>query len=325
MDNIIEVKNIIKKYGKMTAVKGVSFEVGSGEIFGFLGPNGAGKSTTIRMLSTLTPPTEGKASVNGFDVINNRNEVRKSIGLVFQDPSLDDRLTAYENLRFHAELYGVSREDFSKRIKEVMELVELSDRKDDIVKSFSGGMKRRLEIARGLLHYPKVLFLDEPTIGLDPQTRSHIWSYLIKLQKNFGMTIFMTTHYMNEAEYCDRIAIIDDGLIVALDTPEKLKAMVGGDVVTIKSRDVEILKKDVLSFNPASIEDVPGGIQVEIKDGETFLPQLFGKSSAKIDSVELREPTIDDVFLKLTGKQIREEAASTADRMRQQFRVRRHS
>lgn len=321
--NTIEVNNLSKEYGKVLAVKGVSFNVREGEIFGFLGPNGAGKSTTIRMLATLTSPTGGSAKVNNFDVIDSKNEVRKSIGLVFQDPSLDDRLTAYENLRFHAELYDVSASEFKSRVKEVLSLVELVDRKNDIVKTFSGGMKRRLEIARGLLHYPKVLFLDEPTIGLDPQTRSHIWQYLLKLQKNFGMTIFMTTHYMNEAEYCDRIAIIDDGKIVALDTPEKLKAMVGGDVVTIKSKDIALLKNDIKSFKPSSIEDVSGGIQVEIADGETFLPKLFAKSKAKIDSVELREPSIDDVFLKLTGKQIREESASASDVMRQQMRIRR--
>jgi ABC-2 type transport system ATP-binding protein len=322
--NIIEAKNLTKKFDQLIAVKGVSFDVKEEEIFGFLGPNGAGKSTTIGMLSTLIEPTSGSALVNGFEVVKNRDNVRQSIGLVFQDPSLDDRLTAMENLRFHAELYGVSREDFLKRIREVLDLVELWDRRDGIVKNFSGGMKRRLEIARGLLHYPKVLFLDEPTIGLDTQTRAHIWQFLLKLKENFGMTIFMTTHYLNEAEYCDRIAIIDNGSIVALDTPEKLKTMVGGDVVTIKSKDIPVLKKDLESFTVTTVEDISGGIRVEVKDGKTFLPKLFAKSRAKIDSVELREPTIDDVFLKITGKQIREESASTADIMRQNFRARRH-
>ncbi len=321
--NSIEVKELKKEYNGIPAVKGISFEVKQGEIFGFLGPNGAGKSTTIRMLSTLIPPSGGSALVNEFDIISNKDDVRKSIGLVFQDPSLDDRLSAYENLRFHAELYGVGRDDFIERVEEVMTLVELWDRRNDIVRDYSGGMKRRLEIARGLLHYPKVLFLDEPTIGLDPQTRSHIWSYLIKLQKNFGMTIFMTTHYMNEAEYCDRIAIIDGGLIVALDTPENLKSKVGGDVITIKTKEIDKLKNEVAVFSPTSIKDVEGGVQVEIKDGKTFLPKFFAKNQSQIDSVELRQPTIDDVFLKLTGKQIREEGASTADIMRRQFRARR--
>ncbi len=321
--NVIEVNNLTKKFDKLEAVRGVSFDVKEGEIFGFLGPNGAGKSTTIGILSTLVKPTSGSAVVNGFEVIKDKDDVRKSIGLVFQDPSLDDRLTAMENLRFHAELYGVSRSDFLKRIREVFELVELWDRRDGIVKNFSGGMKRRLEIARGLLHYPKVLFLDEPTIGLDPQTRAHIWQFLLKLQKNFGMTIFMTTHYLNEAEYCDRIAIIDNGSIVALDTPGNLKSMVGGDIITIKSKDVSILKKDVEIFKATEIEDMQGGIRVEIQDGKTFLPKLFSKSKAKIDSVELREPTIDDVFLKITGKQIREESASASDVMRQHFMSRR--
>ena len=322
--NIIEVKDLTKKFDQLTAVKGISFDVKKGEIFGFLGPNGAGKSTTIGMLSTLVEPTSGSAFVNGFEVVKNRDDVRQSIGLVFQDPSLDDRLTAMENLRFHSELYGVSKDEFLKRIREVLDLVELWDRRDGIVKSFSGGMKRRLEIARGLLHYPKVLFLDEPTIGLDTQTRAHIWKFLLKLKENFGMTIFMTTHYLNEAEYCDRIAIIDNGSIVALDTPEKLKSMVGGDIITIKSKDVSVLKNDLKSFETTSVEDIPGGVKVEIKSGETFLPKLFAKSKAKIDSVELREPTIDDVFMKITGKQIREESASASDIMRQSFRARRH-
>lgn len=320
MENIIEVEKISKEYDKTVAVNGISFNVKKGEVFGFLGPNGAGKSTTIRMLATLVGPTSGTAKVNDFDIIENKNDVRKSIGLVFQDPSLDDRLTAMENLRFHAELYGVDPKDFHRRVEEVLRLVELWDRKDGIVKSFSGGMKRRLEIARGFLHYPKILFLDEPTIGLDPQTRSHIWEYLLQLQKNFGMTIFMTTHYMNEAEYCNRIAIIDGGNIVALDTPENLKSSIGGDVVTLKSKDIQLLKDDIADMGADEIKDIIGGIQVEIKDGETFLPKLFAKSRAKIDSVELREPTIDDVFLKITGKQIREEEASSVDRMRQHFK-----
>ncbi len=320
--NSIEVKELKKEYDGVPAVKGISFDVKQGEIFGFLGPNGAGKSTTIKMLSTLISPSSGSALVNEFDIILNKDDVRKSIGLVFQDPSLDDRLSAYENLRFHAELYGVERDDFIERVEEVMTLVELWDRRNDIVRGYSGGMKRRLEIARGLLHYPKVLFLDEPTIGLDPQTRSHIWSYLIKLQKNFGMTIFMTTHYMNEAEYCDRIAIIDGGLIVALDTPENLKSKVGGDVVTIKTKEINKIKEEVSVFSPNSVKDVDGGIQIEIKDGKTFLPKLFAQNKFLIDSVELRQPTIDDVFLKITGKQIREEGASAADIMRRQFKAR---
>jgi len=227
--NVIEVRGLRKVYKDKVAVNGISFDVAEGEIFGFLGPNGAGKSTSINMLAIILPPTGGDATVNGFSIIRDRDSVRKSIGLVFQDPSLDDRLTASENLRFHAKLYGVSKDLFVGRMREVLDLVDLWDRKDDLVRTFSGGMRRRLEIARGLLHYPRILFLDEPTIGLDPQTRAHLWEYVLRLKREKKMTIFMTTHYMDEAESCDRIAIIDHGDIVSLDTPEALKKGVHDD------------------------------------------------------------------------------------------------
>jgi len=243
--NVIKVKNLVKKFDGITAVDGISFDVQKGEIFGFLGPNGAGKSTTISILATLLEPTSGEARINNFNVLTDRNNVRKSIGLVFQDPSLDDRLTAEENLRFHARLYEVSVDDYKERVEDVLELVELKDRRNDLVRTFSGGMKRRLEIARGLIHYPAVLFLDEPTIGLDPQTRSHLWEYILKLKKEKEMTIFMTTHYMNEAEYCDRIAVIDRGKIVALDTPADLKKKIGGDIIRMKSAEKEKLGKEL--------------------------------------------------------------------------------
>ena len=223
MDTIIKVENLTRKFGKLTAVDSISFEVGKGEVFGFLGPNGAGKTTTISMLCTLLRPTAGTATVGGFDTVKSPNEVRKTIGIIFQDPSLDDRLTAEDNLRFHGYLYHVSPKDINERIPEVLELVELNDRKKEFVRKFSGGMKRRLEIARGLLHHPQLLFLDEPTLGLDPQTRAHIWEYILKMRKDAGLSIFMTTHYMQEAEVCDRIAIIDHGKIVDLDTPARLK------------------------------------------------------------------------------------------------------
>lgn len=224
--SIIEVKKLRKQFKDLVAVDDISFTVEPGEIFGFLGPNGAGKSTSINILSTILAPTSGDAIVNGFSILTERDNVRRSIGLVFQDPSLDDRLTAEENLRFHAELYGVSKADYKVRLEEVLNLVDLSDRRNEVIRTFSGGMRRRLEIARGLIHYPAVLFLDEPTIGLDPQTRAHLWEYILKLKKEKGMTIFLTTHYMNEAEYCDRIAIIDRGTIIALDTPSALKKQV---------------------------------------------------------------------------------------------------
>lgn len=310
---IIEVKNLSKKFKGLTAVNDISFSVKKGEIFGFLGPNGAGKSTTIGMLATLIKPTGGSASIAGFDVDSNRDDVRRSIGIVFQDPSLDERLTAEENLRFHSKLYGVSKKDYKIRMKEVLEMVDLSDRKDDIVKIFSGGMKRRLEIARGFIHYPQVLFLDEPTIGLDPQTRAHLWNYVLKLKKERGMTIFMTTHYMEEAEYCDRISIIDHGKIVALDTPANLKSGIGGDIITMESGNLNGLKTE-LEKRYGIIAKVNGkNIQVEVKDGEIFLPKLFNELDSKISSIHLRKPTLDDVFIRLTGRAIREDGASKRD------------
>jgi len=324
--NIIEVKKLTKNYsakgGGRLAVNGISFEVHKGEIFGFLGPNGAGKSTTIGMLATIVAPSSGSASVNGFDIIQDKNEVRKSIGLVFQDPSLDDRLTADENLCFHVQLYGVPKKEYNRRIEEVLKLVDLWDRKDDIVKTFSGGMKRRLEIARGLTHYPAVLFLDEPTLGLDPQTRAHIWQYVLKLKNEKQMTIFMTTHYMNEAEYCDRIGIIDNGKIVALDTPANLKKMLGGDIIYMETADKENLKKELSSLYSKEARDQENGLRIEVPDGEKFLPRLFNDLKTKIDSIELRKPTLEDVFLHLTGRKIREEEASNKDFMRQRFGMR---
>jgi len=236
-EHIIEVRNLVRRFGKLAAVDDITFSVNRGEIFGFLGPNGAGKTTTINMLCTLLRLTEGEAYLNNFNVAKEPNSVRQSIGLVFQDPSLDERLTAKENLEFHARIYDLSREEARGRIAEVLQMVELYDRRNDLVRTFSGGMKRRLEIARGLLHHPKVLFLDEPTLGLDPQTRSHIWEYVRSLRTREKITMFLTTHYMDEAENCDRMAIIDHGKIIALDTPENLKKQVGGDVISIKTVD----------------------------------------------------------------------------------------
>lgn len=290
-----------------------------------MGPNGAGKSTTINMLCTLLEPTSGNARINGFSVTDDRDEVRRSIGLVFQDPSLDDQLTAEENLRFHARLYGVSREGYKKRVDEVLELVELKDRRNDIVKTFSGGMKRRLEIARGLIHYPAVLFLDEPTLGLDPQTRAHLWEYILKLKREKEMTIFMTTHYMNEAEYCDRIAVIDRGKIVALDAPAALKKKIGGDIIRMRSAEREKLKKELKEkYNLDVKEGEDSAVQIEVADAETFMPRLFNELESKIESIEMHQPTLDDVFLNLTGRRIREERASERDAMRQSMRIRGH-
>lgn len=228
MSSIIEVKNLTKKFGvkenALIAVNDISFDVKQGEIFAFLGPNGAGKTTTIKMLTTLLEPTEGEVKINGFSLKDSRDDVRRSFGIVFQDPSLDDDLTAYENMEFHGVLYGEPNTSRSKRIEELLKLVDLWDRKTDYVKNFSGGMKRRLEIARSLIHTPKIIFLDEPTVGLDPQTRNHIWSYVINLSKKEGVTVFLTTHYMEEAEkMADRVVIIDHGKVIGSGTPEELK------------------------------------------------------------------------------------------------------
>jgi len=322
--NIIRVENLTKRFNDFTAVDNISFQVNKGEIFGFLGPNGAGKSTTINILSTLLPQTSGEAFIGDFNVSSQRNKVRKSIGLVFQDPSLDDRLTVKENLRFHAKLYGVPNSEYEKRETEVLQLVDLWNKKNKIVKTSSGGMKRRLEIARGLIHYPTVLFLDEPTIGLDPQTRAHLWDYILKLKEEKQMTIFMTTHYMNEAEYCDRIAIIDHGKIVALDTPANLKKQVGGDIVLITSQEKNNLKSEIERRYNLEVKEKEDILQIEIADGEKFLPRLFNELDSKIDSIELRKPTLDDVFLKMTGREIREETISEKDQMRGRMKMRRH-
>lgn len=321
--NIIDVKNLTKIFnGKTKAVDHVSFKVRKGEIFGFLGPNGAGKTTTINMLATLITPTDGTATINNFDIIHQKDKVRKSIGLIFQDPSLDDRLTAEENLRFHARLYKVNKKDYKKRLEQVLKLVDLWKKKNNLVKTFSGGMKRRLEIARGLIHYPQVLFLDEPTLGLDPQSRVNIWDYILKIKKEHQTTIFMSTHYMEEAEYCDRIAIIDYGKIVALDTPSNLKKMIGGDIMRIKSREKNKLKKELEIKYKLKVKEINNILQTEVFDGEKFLPRLLQAIKIKIKSVELRKPTLDDVFLSLTGRKIREEEASTTDRMRERMHMR---
>lgn len=319
--DIVLVTDLVKKYKEIEAVKGVSFDVRKGEIFGFLGPNGAGKSTTIKMLATLVQPTSGRAVLNGFDVSKDPDRVRRSIGLVFQDPSLDNHLTAEENLTFHAMLYDVGGAVLAGRMKEVLSMVELEDRRKAIVGTFSGGMKRRLEIARGLLHHPAVLFLDEPTVGLDPQTRNRIWQYIRNLRDREGITIFMTTHYMDEAENCDRIAIIDYGKIVALDTPAQLKRMVGGDVLTVRTADDAALAREIeLAYN-TQVTATKDGLQFEVELGAEFIPEFAGRFRGKIMAISLHQPTLDDVFLKLTGRAIREEAAGAIDQMRVNARM----
>ena len=315
MEHAISVRDLIRRFGDFEAVRGVSFDVDAGETFGFLGPNGAGKSTTISMLCTLLTPTTGRAEVAGFDVARQRAEVRKRIGLVFQDTTLDDYLTAAENLRFHAELYGVPRQQAAERLHDVLDMVGLWDRRDGLVRTFSGGMKRRLEIARGLLHSPRVLFLDEPTVGLDPQTRSHIWSYIEDLRRREDITIFLTTHYMDEAEHCDRIAIIDEGRIVVVDTPEALKASVGRDRVQLQTADpaaaIEALRR---RFDlEATMSE--GAVTVYVSSGEQFVPRLFAELDVAISAVSIARPTLDDVFMNYTGRTIRDAEATSSERM----------
>src|SRR5215831_2491839 len=273
IEDVIRVEKLVKKFGPITAVDGIQLDVQSGQIFGFLGPNGAGKSTTIKILATLLKPTSGSAAVAGYDVLTKATEVRKSIGLVFQDQSLDDRLTAEENLWFHAMLYDLPSTVFAQRTEEVLRLVDLLDRRGSLVRTFSGGMKRRLEIARGLLHHPKVLFLDEPTLGLDPQTRNAIWKHVKALREAKGSTVFMTTHYMEEAEHCDKIAIIDHGKIQAVDSPLKLKRMVGGDTIIVSGDDglAEALKR---AYN-VEVQKVGNEIHFQMASGAEFVPKLI--------------------------------------------------
>jgi ABC-2 type transport system ATP-binding protein len=317
---VIEARNLQKRFGDIEAVRGIDLQVRRGEIFGFLGPNGAGKSTTINILCTLLKPTSGTAHVAGFDVSSHPNEVRRRLGLVFQDPSLDIQLTGRENLEFHAFLYRVPKAERVKRITDVLEMVQLTDRAESLVMTYSGGMKRRLEIARGMLHTPEVLFLDEPTIGLDTQTRRHIWGYLNELPAR-GVTIFMTTHYMEEAEFCDRIAIIDHGKIQAIGTPEELKGMVGGDVVTVTTANDEAAAPLIGAMaGSAPIADA-GTLRVEVADAAAFVPKLVRELPIEVTSVAFRRPSLDDVFLKLTGRAIRAEESSEKDMTRMMGRA----
>ena len=324
MENIIEVSGLRKEFQEITAVKNIDFNVKKGELFGFLGPNGAGKSTTIQMLCTLLKPTNGKAIVNGYNTTINPGKVRKSIGLVFQESTLDENLTAYENLKYHANFYGVKKEKAEKRINEVLNMVQLIERKNSIVEDFSGGMKRRLEIARGLLHYPQVLFLDEPTIGLDPQTRNKIWDFIENLKETENITIFLTTHYMDEAEYCDRIAIMDHGEIIAIDSPEQLKANLGGDIIKTKIENKDEAKKEIEKMYEVEVQEYKGYLTFEHNNGEEFIPKFVNHFKEQIKSITMQQPTLDDVFLNLTGRELRDEEASTTDKMKNTMRKRGH-
>jgi ABC-2 type transport system ATP-binding protein len=318
----VEVSALTKRYGDIEAVRGIDFDVASGETLGFLGPNGAGKSTTIKILCTLTAPTSGSARVAGYDVVTRRDMVRRNIGLVFQETTLDQYLTAEQNLKFHAHLYGVPRHVLGERMKLVLDMVGLWDRRSGAVRTYSGGMKRRLEIARGLLHAPRVLFLDEPTVGLDPQTRLSLWEYIRELKVREDITIFLTTHYMDEAENCDRIAIIDHGTIVAIDTPQALKTSVGTDRVQISTgndRAAIVELAQAFGIDAAAHE---GAITFAVASGEEFVPHLFQRLSMPIRSVSVSRPSLDDVFMSYTGRSIRAEASAFENRRALNARVR---
>jgi ABC-2 type transport system ATP-binding protein len=313
---VVSVRGLAKRYGDVEAVAGIDFDVMPGETFGFLGPNGAGKSTTISMLCTLVTPTGGSATVAGHDVVTQRHQVRRNIGLVFQDTTLDSYLTAERNLQFHAELYGVPKAVVDDRIHQVLDMVGLWERRGSLVRTFSGGMQRRLEIARGLLHSPRVLFLDEPTVGLDPQTRSSIWDYINELKRREDITIFLTTHYMDEAEHCDRIAIIDNGRIVVLDSPDVLKANVGKDRVQLHTADdgAAIQSLEERFGIAAAIHE--GAVTFAVPSGEQFVPRLFAELGVPIKAVSVARPSLDDVFMSYTGTTIRDAEASSTDQMR---------
>jgi len=312
----VQVAALSRSFGEIKAVDEISFEVGEAEIFGFLGPNGAGKTTTISMLCTLLRPTSGRATIGGYEIVDDPEGVRREIGIVFQDSTVDERLTARENLVFHGELFGMARNDIRPRAEQLLDRVGLLGRADDAVITFSGGMRRRLEVARGLMHWPSVLFLDEPTVGLDPQTRRSIWAYARSLRDTEGVTIFLTTHYMDEAEACDRVAIMDHGKIVAIDTPERLKARLGGDLVSLSGPDNEALAREVRDSFEIDPRFENNAVEFNIERGGDFIPILLNRIQGEVRSVGIRPPTLEDVFVSMTGHQIREAEASEEDKLR---------
>ncbi|MDK2808967.1 MAG: type transport system ATP-binding protein [Clostridiales bacterium] len=306
MRNIIEVENFSKTYGDFKAVDNISFAVEAGSIFAFLGPNGAGKSTTINTLCTIFEKTSGTLLIDGKDVSKHKSEVRAAIGVVFQDSTLDAKMTIEENLKMHCVFYHVPKKEIEERIEFVLGLVDLLSERKKLVGALSGGMKRRVEIARGLIHYPKVLFLDEPTTGLDPQTRAHIWEYIVKLQKERNITIFLTTHYMEEAEICNKIAIIDKGQIVAHDTPYQLKKQYTKDKAFITTKDPDALER-LLKDYALSYVKKEGYYKVIAEPIERLLEVISLQRESIVD-IEIKKGTFNDVFLEITGKKIREEA-----------------
>ncbi len=318
---MITVEHLRKTFDQIVAVDDVTFRVGEGSIFGFLGPNGAGKTTTISILCTLLNPTAGSAHVNDFDCVNEPDRVRESIGIVFQDMTLDRDLTAYENLLFHAYLYRVRRSVRSQRINDALRFFDLYERKDDLVKRFSGGMKRKLEVARAIVHQPKILFLDEPTLGLDPQSRANLWEFVTRLPGSSGVTIFMTTHYMDEAEVCDQIAVIDRGKIIATGSPEELKRTIGGDVIYLRARDTRYAAEKIREIFDLQPVEKDGELFISHVKGDVCIPELVRALGENVISVRLQRPTLNDVFLKLTGKEIRDGDNSSSSEMKEEVRA----
>jgi len=332
MTDAIKINGLTKVFDDLVAVDHVNINIAEGELFGLLGPNGAGKTTLIKMLATLLMPTSGTAKVSRYDVTKDPDKVRRCIGIIFQDPSLDNRLTGKENLDFHARMYGMDRELRKERMSEVLDLVELKDKANVLVENYSGGMKRRLEIARGLMHHPEVLFLDEPTLGLDPQTRRHIWEYIKELNEKEDITIILTTHYIEEADYlCDRVAIIDYGKIVALDAPKNLKDSIGADIISLElSNSAD--KNFATMLNKLrwikKMKEHDGFLDLSVKNGEKRIPEIMNiaqKAGVVVQSVSLRKPTLEDVFLHYVGKTIREEETSVKDQVREMMRRRWHN
>ena len=332
MNEAITTQDLTKKFNGLVAVDHINFKVKSGEIFGLLGPNGAGKTTTINMLITLLKPTEGTAYVSGFDIRSEPEKIRERIGVVFQDMTVDRNLTGYENMWLHGKLYNIPEKELKRKIKELLEFVELEKWANVELRKYSGGMIRRLEIARGLLHTPEILFLDEPTLGLDPQTRAHIWDYIRRTKKEKDMTILLTTHYMDEAEkLCDKIAIIDHGKIIAIGTPEQLKKMIGGDIIYIT---ISKENHNIKSFMEAIKNDVSEKIKIlntntlaiTVENAPEKIPLIFDTAQSngvKILEIKYSRPTLDDVFLQLTGRKLREEEGSFTDFVRRIMLMRR--
>lgn len=327
----VSAVGLTKRFGDLVAVNEVSFEVEEGEIFGFLGPNGAGKTTTINMLVTIMRPTAGEAYVAGHSILSEAVKVRESIGVVFQDNTVDRNLTGWENLYIHGLIYGLGGEELERKIEEALEFAELTKFKDVVVKNYSGGMMRRLEIARALMHHPKVLFLDEPTIGLDPQTRARIWEYIERLREEKNVTVFMTTHYMDEAEkLCDRVAIIDHGRIVAIGSPEELKRGLGGDILYLKgSGDLEELAEEAIRMGIASAyRMLREMVALRVNEASTSIPKIFELArelNISIGEIKYSQPSLGDVFLHYTGRELRDEGGDWRDmaRMRMRARMRR--